>query len=220
MAILPRPWGAGPVSTAPVLPLNCEPWQGQTKIPFPWSYSTVQPACGHTASKARKVPARGCSTIAGSPVAGSVKVAAPATGTSLAGPILVPGGCAAAVVGRVEAGDGVGTFDADGEPVVGDDAVAVATELGGALGSDPTEGTRAAAGDELCRSRPMPAIAPVPKTATAPVPSVNAPTRRRRSISTFVAASTCAAFSTSRSMNGHPTGAHAVSRRAKHHPPW
>src|SRR5664279_6606127 len=90
MAILPRPWGDGPVSTAPVLPLNCEPWQGQTKIALPWSYSTVQPACGHTASKAWNVPAVGCTTTAGSPEAGSVKVADPFTGTSLAGPSFVP----------------------------------------------------------------------------------------------------------------------------------
>ncbi len=78
--------------------------------------------------------------MAGSPVAGSVKVAAPAIGTSLAGPSFVPGGCAAAVVARVAVGEGVDAFDADGEPAACDDAEAVAAELAGALGSEPNRG--------------------------------------------------------------------------------
>src|SRR5215472_10146602 len=87
-----RPVAAGPVSTAPVAALNCEPWHGQTRTAEDWSYPTVQPACGHTASKATNFPAVGWITIEGSPVRGSVKDAAPPTGTSLAGPIAVPGG--------------------------------------------------------------------------------------------------------------------------------
>ena len=57
-----------------------------------WSYATVQPACGHTASKATNLPAVAWTTIEGSPVRGSVNDAAPPTGTSLAGPIAVPAG--------------------------------------------------------------------------------------------------------------------------------
>ena len=63
IVILVRPVAAGPVSTAPVLALNCEPWHGQTITFAEGSYSTVQPACGHTASKARNVPERGWTTI-------------------------------------------------------------------------------------------------------------------------------------------------------------
>src|SRR5215472_11635585 len=87
-----RPVAAGPVSTAPVAALNCEPWHGQTRTAEDWSYPTVQPACGHTASKATNFPAVGWITIEGSPVRGSLNDAAPPTGTSLAGPIAVPAG--------------------------------------------------------------------------------------------------------------------------------
>src|SRR3974390_264674 len=87
-----RPVGAGPVSTAPVAALNCEPWHGQTMTAADGSYPTVQPACGHTASKATNFPAVAWITIAGSPVRGSVNDAAPPTGTSLAGPSAVPAG--------------------------------------------------------------------------------------------------------------------------------
>src|SRR5215472_10873598 len=88
-----RPVAAGPVSTAPVAALNCDPWHGQTMTAADWSYPTVQPACGHTASKATNFPAVAWITIAGSPVPGSVNDAAPPTGTSLAGPSAVPAGC-------------------------------------------------------------------------------------------------------------------------------
>src|SRR5579862_5127251 len=87
-----RPVGAGPDSTAPVAALNCEPWHGQTMTAAAWSYPTVQPACGHTASKATNFPALAWITIDGSPVRGSLNDAAPPTGTSLAGPIAVPAG--------------------------------------------------------------------------------------------------------------------------------
>jgi hypothetical protein len=43
---------AGPTSTAPVLALNCDPWHGQKSTLVLGSNPTVQPACGHTASKA------------------------------------------------------------------------------------------------------------------------------------------------------------------------
>src|SRR6516162_6456859 len=67
------------------------------------SYRTVQPAWGHTASKARNVPACGWTTSDGSPDEGSWNDAAPPTGTSRAGPILVPDGrTAAGVVGPWE----------------------------------------------------------------------------------------------------------------------
>src|SRR6516225_2386726 len=88
-----KPVRAGPVSTAPVAALNCEPWHGQTMTVADGSYPTVQPACGHAASKATNFPAVAWITIAGSPVRGSVNDAAPPTGTSLAGPIAVPAGC-------------------------------------------------------------------------------------------------------------------------------
>src|SRR5215472_8921914 len=65
---------------------------------FRVSYPTVQPACGHTASKATKLPDFGCTTREGSPVAGSVNCAAPPTGTELAGPILVPAGVGGGLV--------------------------------------------------------------------------------------------------------------------------
>src|SRR5258708_726934 len=87
-----RPVGAGPVSTAPEAALNCEPGHGQTMTAADWSYWTVQPACGHTASKATNLPAVAWITIEGSPVRGSANDAAPPTGTSLAGPIAVPAG--------------------------------------------------------------------------------------------------------------------------------
>src|SRR5215472_1944979 len=87
-----RPVGAGPVSTAPVAALNCEPWQGHTMMAADRSYSTVHPACGHTASKATNLSALGWITMAGSPLAGSVNDAAPPTGTSLADPIAVLAG--------------------------------------------------------------------------------------------------------------------------------
>src|SRR5580704_1048970 len=86
------PVDAGPLSTAPVAALNCEPWHGQTMTAAVWSYPTVQPACGHTASKAANFPALAWITIEGSPVRGSANDAAPPTGTSLAGPIAVPAG--------------------------------------------------------------------------------------------------------------------------------
>src|SRR5260370_35218667 len=92
MAIRVRPLAAGPTSTAPVLALNCDPWHGQTMIFADGSYCTVQPACGHTASNARNVPACGWITIAGSPEAGSWKDAAWPTGTSRAGPMAWPAG--------------------------------------------------------------------------------------------------------------------------------
>src|SRR5450756_1432894 len=87
-----RPVAAGPASTAPVAALNCEPWHGQMMRAADWSYSTEQPACGHTASKATNLPAVAWITIEGSPVRGSVNDAAPPAGTSLAGPIAVPAG--------------------------------------------------------------------------------------------------------------------------------
>src|SRR3974390_537877 len=89
------PLVAGPISTSPVLPLNSDPWQGHTKSFPAWSHSTTQPAWGHMASKARKVPAWGWITRAGSPLAGSVNDAAPPSGTALAGPTAVPAGGAA-----------------------------------------------------------------------------------------------------------------------------
>src|SRR5215469_17994026 len=87
------PVGAGPTSTAPVAGLNSEPWHGQTMTAEFWSYPTVQPACGHTASNATNLSALAWITIDGSPVRGSVNDAAPPTGTSCAGPIALPAGC-------------------------------------------------------------------------------------------------------------------------------
>src|SRR5260370_39682971 len=92
MAIRVRPLAGGPTWTAPVLVLNCDPGQGETMIFADGSYCTVQPACGHTASNARNVPACGWITIAGSPEAGSWKDAAWPTGTSRAGPMAWPAG--------------------------------------------------------------------------------------------------------------------------------
>src|SRR6202011_2598476 len=87
-----NPVAAGPTSTAPVLVLNCDPWHGQTITFAGGSYPTVQPACGHTASKATNWPERGWITIDGSPVAGSWNEAACPTGTSAAGRMAVPDG--------------------------------------------------------------------------------------------------------------------------------
>src|SRR5919204_805702 len=87
-----RPVSAGPASRAPVAALNTESWHGQTSVAVEWSYTHVQPACGHTASKATKFPALGWITIEGLPVRGSVNDAEPPTGTFLAGPIAVPAG--------------------------------------------------------------------------------------------------------------------------------
>src|SRR5215471_8285464 len=108
-----RPVAAGPTSTAPVAALNCEPWHGQTRTAEDWSYPTVQPACGHTASKATNFPALGWITIEGSPVRGSVNDAAPPTGTSLAGPIAVPAGWPPP--GPVELGSAEGEAEAEAE---------------------------------------------------------------------------------------------------------
>ncbi len=87
-----RPVGAGPWRTAPVVALKTDPWQGQAKTSFVPSNWTVQPAWGQTAEKARKAPFDTWMTSAGTWVAGSVKLAAPPTGTSVAGPISVPFG--------------------------------------------------------------------------------------------------------------------------------
>jgi hypothetical protein len=59
----------------------------------------VQPACGHTASKATNLRESGRITMHGSPEAGSVKEAACPTGTSRAGPMAVPGGALAGLRG-------------------------------------------------------------------------------------------------------------------------
>ncbi len=63
-------------ATGTVLALNCDPWHGQRITFAVGSYPTVQPACGHTASKATNWPGRGWITIDGSPVAGSWNEAA------------------------------------------------------------------------------------------------------------------------------------------------
>src|SRR5690349_19264027 len=55
----------------------------------------MQPACGHTASKATNVAELGRITMDGSPEGGSVKEAGWPTGTALAGPTAVPGGALA-----------------------------------------------------------------------------------------------------------------------------
>src|SRR5450432_355176 len=134
--------------------------------------------------------------MAGSPDPGSWKVAAPFTGTALAGPIFVPVGCAPVVGGAVG--------------VVVEVAVGVAAVVGtgadgfvvfvGAAEPGPIVGALVTALDEPCRSRPIQAIEPAPRTATAPAPSVTAPTSRRRSVSTGIALAACAAFSISPAM--------------------
>ena len=90
--IRPRPCVAGPLSTAPVLPLNCDPWHGQMNVLAAAEYATTHPWWGHTTSKATNVPASGCTTTAGSPELGAWNDAEPPTGTALAGPIRVPAG--------------------------------------------------------------------------------------------------------------------------------
>src|ERR1700733_12844417 len=107
-----RPRRAGPASTAPVSGLNSDPWHGQMISFSAGSYCTVQPAWGHTASKARNLPATGWSTIEGSSLPGAEKDAEPPTGTPLAMPIAWPAGW---LVPRERSGWGRGELgDADG----------------------------------------------------------------------------------------------------------
>ncbi len=133
--------------------LKTDPWHGQAKTSFVPSNCTVQPAWGQTAEKARNSPLFTWTTRAGTCRAGSVKVAAPPTGTSAAGPIWVPlgPGMVAVVVGA--AGLVVLPVAAGAYPLVAGEAL---------LGA-PVSGSDAAApeGWALCRNRPRALTSPL-----------------------------------------------------------
>src|SRR4051794_22974941 len=83
---------AGPCVARPSVVLKRAPWHGQANsLPVYW---TVQPAWVHTALNAR-TPLDERTTMAGSPLAGSWKVAAPPAGTEDSGPMSVPVGLGA-----------------------------------------------------------------------------------------------------------------------------
>src|SRR5579872_3127157 len=166
MASLFNPVTAGPTSTAPVLALNCDPWHGQTITLAVASYPTVQPACGHTASKATNWPERGWTTIDGSPVAGSWNEAACPTGTSAAGPIAVPDGT-------------VPGWGAD-EPLGSGVAAGTGAAAEGRLGGPPLPAVPPASLPRPAASPPMARV----RAATAAVVIPRSTTSRRRTSGT------------------------------------
>ena len=85
--------GGGPAMTAPVEASYSPPWHGQMKRPPFWSYSTVHPACVHTALNARKSPLRSCTSHAGALLL-SWKPTADPTGTADAAVMTRPVGAA------------------------------------------------------------------------------------------------------------------------------
>src|SRR5437016_4033788 len=110
-----------------------------------------------------KCPACGCSTRAGSPVAGSVKRAARPTGTADAGPMAVPAGWdGAAVDGAAVVGFGDGLAVAGGAAVTaGAGGAVVGAEAGGDVS------TAAARRGPANRRPAMAVMPPAPTAATA-----------------------------------------------------
>src|SRR5580692_11522698 len=102
--------------------------------------ATEQPSWGQTVSKAAKLPVRGWTTTAGSPVLGSLKVAEPPTATAAAVSTFFPGG-------RVAVGPGLAVVT--GVVPVGESAAPAV--------SDPCP-----------TSRPTPAASPARSTPNAP----------------------------------------------------
>src|SRR5579863_10217373 len=127
-------------------------------------YPTMHPSCGHTRSKAAKVPDTGCTTTAGSPVRGAVNDAEPPTGTALASPMGVPLGLAAVV--------GVPAVVAELEPV-GDEVVG--EDVAGALPPEPlpSEGPVVAPDADVVppAARPNAADSPAATMASAATPA-------------------------------------------------
>src|SRR5579859_2764496 len=159
IASLFSPVTAGPTSTAPVLALNCDPWHGQAITCAVGSYPTVQPACGHTASKATNWPERGWITIEGSPVAGSLNEAACPTGTSAAGPMAVPEGTV----------PGLGAGELPGPTAVAGTGAAAEGRLDGpALPAVPPASLpRPAASPPMARLRAATAAVVIPRSTTS-----------------------------------------------------
>ena len=163
----------------------------------------MHPACGQTASKARKVPAAGCTTSEGSPEEGSWNEAAPPTGTSFAGPIFVPGGVLGGVV-DCDAGDEVVVVELAVLPLV----VGVVPLPRAGAGEPPTEEPN---------RRPRPATSPPPTSTAAETAAAAPPVARtvRRSSSFW---SIRRARGGSWAKNGQGPGAQGCPLRAWHRP--
>ncbi len=146
--------GAGPPSTAPVVALKIEPWQGQTNASFCESNCTRHPARVQMVENARNWPLAGWDENAGMPCAGSVNDAAPPTGKSLAVPSRVP------FVFPVAPG------------------AAVVNALDADVGDPPNWGSLTVVGADGATSRPRPAT--MPPSAASIAPSVPMATNRRR----------------------------------------
>src|SRR5450631_303071 len=133
-------------------------------------YATVQPAWGQTASKATKSPALCWMTRAGSPLAGSVKLADPPPGTSDAGPTAVPDGSAAAAVVVVAPVPDV-VEETDAVAGVAPPPVS-AFDPGVLVAAPPTILPRAATSPLLTTKTPatMPATAPLDSTSRRATP--------------------------------------------------
>src|SRR5579871_1271190 len=83
--------GAGPCTTCALCAgSKAAPWHGQSNNWLPGSYCTVQPAWVQIASNATKLPLFKWTTTPGSPLLGTVNIAALLAGTWLTSAIVAP----------------------------------------------------------------------------------------------------------------------------------